>query len=506
MKGVVRNLGFGVLLGVVSLSSGAVAATAPESEAVLAAAAPAETKAAPEETKVAAAVETNAAAAATAAKDDPEDLKGSLEAIKQRNRDLERRLSDLETKMGQSPEMQEARQAEIRGLIDQALLENKDKMGPSWLNGLKFQGDLRLRYETDRRTSSSDPNDSRARFRLRFGFEKAWPQEDLTVGFRLASGSNEDPTTTNQTMDSMFSKKPIWIDQAWAKWSPKVVKGLTVTAGKMQNPFVSSDLIWDPDINPEGLWTEYRYPGFGAFEPFVGAGIFELGAFGSTANGVVPPEDPVLDAYDVGFRWNIMKDLKWTNATTFYNWSNIDTEYNRYAFFNANPRGNTITGGTFSTKSIEQVNLTNVVDFKVYNVPVSVYGDWVRNMDASRLPDTQIKDRLGHFIAGPDTRKEAWALGFRIGENKKKGDFSFRYKYGYIESDAVVGYFAESDFGYGNRKGNVYGVQYNITDYLTAGFDLFYTGPIWVAPAAIRRNNPNYEHQFTGLFDLVWRF
>jgi hypothetical protein len=330
------------------------------------------------------------------------------------------------------------------------------------------------------------------------------------VGFRLASGNNEDPTSTNQTMENMFSKKAIWIDQAWAKWAPKCVKGLTVTAGKMQNPFVSSDIIWDSDVNPEGLWAEYRYPGFGAFEPFVGAGVFTLGAFPSTANGVVPPENPVLDAYDAGFRWNITKDVKWTNATTFYNWSNIDTEYIRYPFFNANPRGNTITGGTFSAKSVEQVNLTNVVDFKVYNVPVSVYGDWVRNLDASELPDTQKRyaPKKG-FIAlmdGPNTRNEAWALGFRIGQNKKKGDWSFRYKYAYIESDAVVGYFADSDFGFGNRKGSVYGVQYNITDYLTAGFDLFYTGPIWKSPTAIVQNGPNYEHQFTGLFDLVWKF
>jgi len=437
-----------------------------------------------------------------------DDLKATVEALQERNRLLEKRLSDLESKVDQSPEAPAARQAEIRGLIDQALAENKDRLAPSWLKDLKFSGDLRLRYATARRSSSGSPNDSRARFRLRFGFEKAWPEEDLIVGFRLASGADEDPTSTNQTMENMFAKKPIWIDRAWARWAPKQVKGLSVTAGKMQNPFISSDILWDNNVSPEGAWAEYRYPGLGPFEPFVGAGVFQLGFRASGPNGVPTASEPVLDAYDAGFRWNVTKDVKWTSGATFYNWSNVDQEFLRYGFFNARARGNTVTGGQFSAQSVEQVNFTNVVDFRVYNVPVSVYGDWVRNMDASRLPDTQIRDtsRKGfvRLIDGPDTRKEAWALGFRVGENKRKGDWSFRYKYAYIQSDAVVGYFADADFGFANRKGNVYGVQYNITDYLTAGFDLYYTGPIFVP--TIRNNTPNFEHQFSGNFDLVWKF
>jgi hypothetical protein len=401
-------------------------------------------------------------------------------------------------------------------LIKQAMADGKDRMVPGWLDNLKFGGDLRLRYDTARRTSSGQRadegprNDNRARFRLRFGFEKTWPKEDLQVGFRLASGSDEDPTSTNQTFQDMFKKQPIWIDQAWAKWAPKQVKGLSVTAGKMRNPFLSTDILWDSDVNPEGAWLEYRYPGLGPFEPFVGAGVFQIGFQAQGANDNPHTSSPVLDAYDAGFRWNVTKDVKWTSAVTFYNWSNIDDEFARYGFYNARPRGNTVAGGALAVKEIEQIDLVNVVDFKAFGLPMSAYAEWVRNMSPHRLADPLIRDaRLApniSFIDGPDTRQEAWAVGFRVGENKKKGDWSVGYKYAYIQSDAVVGYFADSDFGCGNRKGSVWSATYNVTEYLTAGFSLFYTGPIWLAPNAIRRNNPNYEHTFTGLFDLVWKF
>ena len=123
---------------------------------------------------------------------------------------------------------------------------------PAWADGLKFGGDFRLRYEgiygrkglhpfalaadtygrprygpTGLRARS--PNDrSRFRYRLRFGFEKAITEE-LTMGFRLASGTGA-ATSTNETMGDSFMGDPLWIDQAYLKYEPLAVRGLT-TAG-----------------------------------------------------------------------------------------------------------------------------------------------------------------------------------------------------------------------------------------------------------------------------------
>ncbi|MFO7902329.1 MAG: putative porin, partial [Pirellulaceae bacterium] len=72
---------------------------------------------------------------------------------------------------------------------------------------------------------------NRARFRLRFGIKKTWLDDQIEVGFRLASGSDDDPTSTNQSFDNFWSTKPVWIDLAYATWRPKAIKGLTVTGG-----------------------------------------------------------------------------------------------------------------------------------------------------------------------------------------------------------------------------------------------------------------------------------
>ena len=113
------------------------------------------------------------AALAQAPPAEPEDVKTTVDALKQRNRDLERRLTELESKIGASAEQQQRQREEIRKLIDQTIADNKNLLSPDWMENLKFSGDLRLRYEYRRRETSPLVDESRARFRLRFGFEKA---------------------------------------------------------------------------------------------------------------------------------------------------------------------------------------------------------------------------------------------------------------------------------------------------------------------------------------------
>src|SRR5262249_18356862 len=90
-------------------------------------------------------------------------------------------------------------------------------------------------------------------------------------GLRLASGNPQtnpggtlvggSPITANQDLNSLESRKFLWIDAAYAKWTP--IKGgdwtVSGTIGKMDNPFSLSNLIWDYDINPEGAAIQLAY-------------------------------------------------------------------------------------------------------------------------------------------------------------------------------------------------------------------------------------------------------
>jgi hypothetical protein len=414
-----------------------------------------------------------------------DDVATTLEALKQRNKDLERRLADLEQKIGESPEGQQMRQQEIRAIAEKAVADMKPQLvsGIGWLDNLKFSGDMRLRYEY--RDKTSDENrDERARLRLRFGFEKAWPDEDLLIGFRLATGEpstsaspavSNDPTSANQSFVG-FQKYSIWIDRAYAQWTPKMLKGFSITAGKIPNPWETSDLVWDPDINPDGVWLRYNVPNLGPITPFVGAGAFQL-----YAKDTQP--DSALLAYDAGVRYQINKDMRFTSAVTFYNYQRIDS-----AFFNKvilNPGGNTTVGGHL-VSGYETLDFVNKLDFVAFGLPMNVFIDWAHNTDPQGLSNDNL---------------DGLAIGLKVGANKKKGDWSAWYVWKNLEADAVLASFAESDFGWNtftNRRGSQFGVAYNITDSLTAGATVFVTQPI--------NAKPNEPTRFTLQADLVWKF
>lgn len=174
---------------------------------------------------------------------------------------------------------------------------------PAWLRDWTFGGDVRFRY--DRRQFGalgfdqtyklgeqnidvvSTPNrgvgvDNRAQLRLRLGAEKK-VVPDLTFGFRVATNSevtyganfnnsgtsfstslNSNPRSPNVTFGDFFSSKSIFIDRAYLTYEPGWAPALAVTVGKFGNPFVSKRIatdfmVWDNDIQPEGVSTKYRF-------------------------------------------------------------------------------------------------------------------------------------------------------------------------------------------------------------------------------------------------------
>lgn len=78
--------------------------------------------------------------------------------------------------------------------------------------------------------------------------------------------------STNQSFDDGFSTKDIGVDLAYVDW--KVRDDLNVYAGKMKNPVFKAGgvpLIWDGDLNPEGIAAKYASGGF-----FAAAGGFSV--------------------------------------------------------------------------------------------------------------------------------------------------------------------------------------------------------------------------------------
>ena len=393
-----------------------------------------------------------------------------LEADRKRaSAEQDKKISEQDKKITElkTIELTPQQKQEFVNMYEEVKAQAEDKpILPKWLTDLDWFTDLRLRYHYETFSSSSKKDVSKGRFRLRVGAKKTWFEKQLEAGFRLASGSSDDPTSTNQSFDTNFSEKQVWIDRAYAKYKPKSIKGLEVVAGKMANPLVHTNIVWDSDLNPEGVWAVYKAP-IKPIQPFAGAGYFQSDENSGSHNGTVA-------AYQGGVIVHLNEDTKWTTAGTYYDWSHYETTFDSTG-------GNSVNGGgtLLTAEEFDVVNVTTKFKTKVGKVPVSVWGDWAHNTENEL----------------DDGTEDAWGVGVKLGQNKKKGDLSAAYKYGYVEANASPGAFNDSDFGHSNSKGHQVGAAYSLADFMTVGVNLFYTEAITGAASD--------DPRFLALFDVI---
>src|SRR5438477_5357219 len=156
---------------------------------------------------------------------------------------------------------------EAKEMLDESKKESDkaaSKSGlSSWVSSLKFSGDFRARYDgVYQDDSNSGPGTAtedrhRFRYRLRFG-ATADMSDHFEVGVRLGSGEvgsaapslGGSPYSANTTLNNDASRKFIFVDLAYARWKP--ADWFSADVGKMNNAFWFTDMVMDPDYNPEG--------------------------------------------------------------------------------------------------------------------------------------------------------------------------------------------------------------------------------------------------------------
>jgi hypothetical protein len=132
------------------------------------------------------------------------------------------------------------------------------------ISELRLYGDIRLRYQYDDKDTqltneqggeANVSQRSRWRFRLRLN-------ADFKLGENVFGGvelqTNQASDSANQSFENGFDDYNIYISRAYLGWN--VTDWLTIVGGKMPNPFYTTELVWDSDINPTGPEREHRFP------------------------------------------------------------------------------------------------------------------------------------------------------------------------------------------------------------------------------------------------------
>ena len=307
-----------------------------------------------------------------------------------------------------------------------------------WTDTITLKGDLRLRYEAIDEDGEEDRE--RGRYRGRFGLS-AQVDPEIKIVFQLATGG-DNPVSTNQSFDDGFSTKDIGVDLAYVEWA--INDNLRLLGGKVKNPLFragGNPLIWDSDLNPEGVALSYA------------AGMF----FGTAAVFVAEErssaDDSLLFAAQGGVRVSFDDDGQLTAGAGYYDYS--DTIGNE-PFFDGSAKGNSVDAAGNLVFDYNEFELFVQYDMKVAEMPFMVFADFVRNSEAD----------------GNDTE---FAFGAKLGKAKARGTWQTSWAYKDIEADAVIGTFTDSDFGGGgtDASGHILRAKYALRENLNLGASLF---------------------------------
>ena len=312
---------------------------------------------------------------------------------------------------------------------------------PAWVNTLKFNGDFRGRFEENNAANSQYFSRDRYRYRVRFGVTAAL-QDNFEVGLRLSSGNPQtnpggtlvggQSITANTDLNSLESRKFIWIDAAYAKWTPiqNTVWTVSGTFGKMDNPFNLSNMIWDYDIDPEGGALQLAYHA-GDQQTIKANGAFfvldEINQPQTTAGltGVDPNNDPYV--YGGQITW----ESKWN--------SKIESSLGLAAFDIAHKDSLSAKLQPFYNSG----NTRDVNGFLKYNMnPIITTAALTYKLDSCPLYPGMFPVKASFenmYNPGAPANNEAYRVGFDPWQSRiAKGAWELSYRYPRLEADSRV--------------------------------------------------------------------
>lgn len=380
------------------------------------------------------------------------------------------------------------------------------------INEVELYGDMRVRYEQRQGTTASvvpgspGPDDtlkrSRERYRFRLGL-RGTLADDYFFGLRIETSTN--PRSTNITFGDdagPFGKASdtLGIGQAYLGYSG--FRDVRLTVGKMPNPIVTTLMVWDADINPEGLAEQWKHSynlNFGGgsttaaaesdskdgksaapvveAEPFkvkldlfmnVAQFVYDdsnpenpLGARAVSGGKLVPNSDAWLLAWQMGAKFNFPKNVYLQVAPVLYNYTGAGDSFN--SFYVGGQQGLTNT----ASMATNQVGINSLLvlevpaefGFKIGELPVRIFGDFAVNFEAE---DRAIA--AGH----PEAQDERYAyqIGAGIGQLKAKHDWQIQAFWQHTEQYALDPNLVDSDFfdSRVNMEGVVVQAGYALSD------------------------------------------
>ncbi len=402
---------------------------------------------------------------------------------------------------------------------------------PDWVTSYKLYGDFRGRIDDvsadipafGAPTPSGLPlggtvpkgqsNNLRTRYRLRVGLTIDM-KDDLEVGFRVGSGDG-GPLSNNQTLQGNASKKTLYVDAAYGKWTlindgTWMVAG---TIGKMDQPFQASPMVFDPDYTPEGAALQASYKIDDNHSLAFNGAAFVLDQ--------VNTRGPYLLGAQAIWNANWTPKISTSLGAAVYDIAD-DSSFTAVAFpftpdtpYDSN-QGNNLVPTTIPI----YLGPTTGYTFGEFN-PIVASGSVTYTLDSFPLYKGAFPIKLaGEYMNNPaaNNNNEGWWAGATLGKSGKKGSWDISYRYQRLEADAWWDQIVDDDniavfpdtsgslppsnqaVGGTNIKGHLIKFDYSIYDSLTFTFTC-YINELIIDP--LPGTPTGAVHAMT---DLMWKF
>ena len=377
---------------------------------------------------------------------------------------------------------------------------------------LELYGDARIRFES--RQGETQTHDTlqrdRERYRLRLGL-RGTLADDWFFGIRLETNSN--PRSTNVTFGDDTSNGPfaknsdgIAVGQAYLGY--RGFPDITLIAGRMPNPLVTTLMVWDADINPEGAAEQWKH----TFNLSLGGGSTEaassyskdgkslaaapapsepfklkidlfanfaqfvyddtnpenpLGARGTvkqpgqSGSQLIPNTDAFMLAWQVGARFTFPNNIYAQIAPTLYNYTGNGDTFNIH-FQGGDPalsNTSSLAQNQNGINSLLVFDMPMEIGWKLGELPMRLFADFAVNLEAD--------DRAaaaGH--PGKGDQGYAYQVGLGIGQLKVKRDWQVNVFWQHTEQYALDPNLVDSDIfdSRVNMEGVVVQAGYALSD------------------------------------------
>jgi hypothetical protein len=406
--------------------------------------------------------------------------------------------------------------ADIKAEVTQDVMTRAQSEGwgipgalPEWIRGVRLYGDVRVRSEGDLYASDNPGNifldfnrvnaaggigragidallntsEDRNRLvgRVRTGLT-AQLGNAFSVDVRLASGNIQTPVSTNQTLGTYGGRWSVNLDKAAILWNPvneTREREADLRFGRFSNPFVAvSELMWDNDVTFEGVSATYAMDLFGNDPQRMERGLFlTVGAF-PLQEVELSKDDKWLYGGQLGAELAFGTSSHFRLTTGYFRYQNVTGVRNAFdssIFDFTAPRflqkGNTLfdirndadTGtNLFALAGEYEIANANLwLDFGFGATHLTLTGEYVKNVG---WDSQDVFRRAGTLV---DERTEGYDVGIAVGRPTLSELWQWRafMSYRYLEQDAVLDAFADSDFHLGgtNAKGYQLGLDLGLS-------------------------------------------